>query len=141
MKRRSPFIRLLLKPSTMAAIFVIFLFMSYGYVMTLKRGREIGGRVSTLQSDIAELTKRKEELREIKKLTESSEFVEREARSKLGLKKKGEHVIIVPSDTIQPVVRENADGDDSQSSEYQNSSYPKRWFTYFFSEKDKSSVQ
>ncbi|MFA4873471.1 MAG: septum formation initiator family protein [Patescibacteria group bacterium] len=135
MKRRSPFIRLLLKPTTMVAIFVVFLFISYGYVMTLKRGREISGRVSTLQSDIAELTMRKEELLEIKKLTESSEFVEREARSKLGLKKKGEHVIIVPSDSIEPVVRENAYSGGSQSPEYQNSSYPKRWFTYFFSQK------
>ncbi len=125
----------------MAAIFVVFLFINYSYVMTLKRGREISGRVSTLQSDIAELAKRKEELLEIKKLTESSEFVEREARSKLGLKKKGEHVIIVPSDSIEPVVRENADMGGNQSPEYQNSSYPKRWFTYFFSEKNKSSVQ
>ena len=80
----------------MAAIFVIFLFMSYGYVMTLKRGREISGRVSTLQGDIAELTKRKEELLEIKKLTESSEFVEREARDKLGMVREGEILVVLP---------------------------------------------
>ncbi|MEW6610562.1 MAG: septum formation initiator family protein [Patescibacteria group bacterium] len=134
-KRRSSFIRFLVRPYTLAVIFAVFLFMSYGYIMTVKRGREIQERVSTLQSDIEELEKRKEELLETKKLTESPEFVEREARSKLGLKKKGEHVIIVPSDTIEPVVQDTTARYGSISPEYQRKSYPMRWISFFFSDR------
>ena len=99
--------------------------------MSVKQGYELQERVQTLQADIDELSQRKDELEKLKELIESPEYVEREARSKLGLKKRGERVIIVPSDAVVAVPHFDIERSPLVS-EYQKLSYPRRWFFYFF---------
>ena len=97
----------------------------------MQKGEVLDKKIQSLQGDIAELAQRREELLQLKELTESPEFVEREARARLGLKKPDEHVIIVPSNSIEPSVR-NEGQPDARPDKYQDMSYPRRWIYYFF---------
>ncbi len=128
--RRAP-LHFLQKPFIVLALVLFLAFIGYHYVMSVKQGYELQERVQTLQADINELNQRKDELEKLKELIESPEYVEREARSKLGLKKRGERVIIVPSDTVVAVPQFDIER-LSSISEYQRLSYPRRWFFYFF---------
>lgn len=128
--------RVLTKPLTLIILIAILCAVSFAYVRTLQRRQVFDRRIQSLQGDIEELSKRREELLELKQLTESPEFVEREARARLGLKKPGEHVIIVPSNVIEPYVREE-DDEKGLPIEYQTMSYPRRWFYYFFQDADR----
>jgi cell division protein FtsB len=127
---RSPW-RTLTKPCTILILIGIFCAVSFAYVRTIQRGEVLDHRIQSLQSDIEELSKRREELLQLKELTESPEFVEREARARLGLKKQGEHVIIVPSNSIEPYIREGQEAGGLPDA-YQGMTYPRRWFYYFF---------
>ncbi|KKW34611.1 hypothetical protein A3J43_02640 [Candidatus Uhrbacteria bacterium RIFCSPHIGHO2_12_FULL_54_23] len=128
--------RTLLRPRTLVILIAIFCAVSFAYVRTVQRGAVLDTRIQSLQGDIDELSRRREELLQLKDLTESSEFVEREARARLGLKRVGERVIIVPSKVIEPYVRDAGEGNEL-SEEYQGMSYPRRWFYYFFGQRER----
>ena len=132
MRRKSSF-SIFQKPIMIAVGFLLLAFVAYHYVMSLKHGYELQTRVETLQTDIDELQARKAELEQMKELVESPDYVEREARSKLGLKKKGEHVIIVPSEAIESVPKTEGEA-LADSNDYQQMPNPERWFYYFFGE-------
>ena len=65
-------------------------------------------RVKEAQKKMVEAEKRNEELRQKLEFSQSPEFVEREARDKLGLVKPGETVVIIPPfEASQAAVVEN----------------------------------
>jgi len=135
---RAP-LQFLQKPVTISALVLLLGFISYHYVVSLQRGYQLEQRVQSMQTDIDELHTRREELLRMKEMIESPDYLEREARAKLGLKKKGEYVIIVPDETVEALPRGDV-ADHSLNGQYAILSYPQRWFYYFFGSEGTSGL-
>ncbi|MBI2007373.1 MAG: septum formation initiator family protein [Candidatus Blackburnbacteria bacterium] len=76
-------------------LFVIFS-MGRATLSFLERGKAI----DRAKERVEELKKEQEELLKTKEKVESDEFIEKEAREKLGLAKPGETVVVLPDEDI-----------------------------------------
>lgn len=63
-----------------------------------------GERIKTAREKVEEARQKNEELAEELKYVQSEEFVEKEARDKLGMGKEGETIVVVPKDVIEKEV-------------------------------------
>lgn len=86
--------RLLLSVLVLAIIFI-----SYAIIKEKKEQRVVRQNINSLQSEISGLKNKSLDLAEMIKYLRSDEFVEREARQKLSMRKEGEKVVIIP-DTL-----------------------------------------
>ncbi|OGY07625.1 MAG: hypothetical protein A3D24_02300 [Candidatus Blackburnbacteria bacterium RIFCSPHIGHO2_02_FULL_39_13] len=59
-----------------------------------------GNSIDEVEADVKKLEKEQVSLIELKERAESSEFVEKEAREKLGLVKPGDVVVVLPPEEI-----------------------------------------
>lgn len=81
---------------------VIFLCFSlmFSFIQSLQRVRSAKLRVSNLQNRVAELESRKYQLEAQVNETKSEKYVEEQLRTKLGLAKENEIVIVLPEDDV-----------------------------------------
>lgn len=86
------------------AIIVVVLVIAYNLVIQITTTMKSGERLSSQAEIVYKLEAKNRELK--KKLTQiqSSEFIEEQARDKLGLAKPGETVIIIPEDKLKSVM-------------------------------------
>lgn len=101
-----------------------FLAVSAGVVNVAIRRAEIEREVQALRDDIKQSGQKNDELQRLIGYFSTPEFREREARLRLGLKKPGENVVVVPGlsdDNIMPASPEEATVPNW-----------KRWYNYFF---------
>lgn len=59
-----------------------------------------GKSIEDAKERVAKLEKEKELLEETKKIVDSNDFVEKEARDKLGMGREGETILVLPSDEV-----------------------------------------
>lgn len=89
------------------AIFIVTLYLGYGYVKGFVRMRALHREVAQVQQQIAELEQRNLELERRIALYDSNAFVERAAREELGLVNPGEIPVIVvdgpPAERFEPI--------------------------------------
>ena len=85
-------------------VILIVLIIAYNLVVQIIQVIKSGERLSEATEQVYKLQVKNKELK--KKLTEiqSPEFIEQEARDKLGLSKKGETVVIIPENTLKLVI-------------------------------------
>lgn len=111
------------------ALFVTF---SIAIVRELINGRNVRLQVQRLQSQVATEQHRQQQLQDLIDYLGSPTFQEQEARLKLGLKKDGEQVIVVPV-TNAPT---NAVAGEATPATTDATgaplSHPARWWQYFF---------
>ena len=110
----------------------LFLTFSVAIVRELMNGHQVRQQVQRLQEQVATAQQRQSQLQDLIDYLGSPTFQEQEARLKLGLKKTGEQVIVVPS-TNTPVNSDSSSIDTQPiSTNGKPSSPPQRWWNYFF---------
>ena len=85
-------------------VFIIVLIIAYNLVAQITQAIKSGERLSEATELVYKLQGKNKALK--KKLSEiqSAQFIEQEARNKLGLSKKGETVVIIPEDKLKLVM-------------------------------------
>lgn len=86
---------------------VIILFvLGFGYNLLVQTNVALksGERLSTAADAVYKLEARNKELKEKLSQTESPDFIEEQARNKLGLGKTGETMVIIPDDKLKLVM-------------------------------------
>jgi len=92
---RSPFVaRILLIGGCIALVFVIS-----AIVREAQRRSAVSGEIRAMESEIATLEQQRARISTLLEQADTPEFLEREARLRLGLQKPGETVLIVPEGT------------------------------------------
>lgn len=79
-------------------LFVLIVFAIVSVGRTTFDLLEKGKRIDEAEGKVEQLKKEQEQLLEAKEEVESDEFIEKEAREKLGLAKPGETVVVLPEE-------------------------------------------
>ncbi|PIR80648.1 hypothetical protein COU24_02790, partial [Candidatus Kuenenbacteria bacterium CG10_big_fil_rev_8_21_14_0_10_39_14] len=77
-------------------LFLLLVFIGMAIVKEKKSQKIVKENINSLESEITELDGKSLELTQMIKYLRSDEYVEREAREKLGMQKQGEQLVIVP---------------------------------------------
>jgi cell division protein FtsB len=120
---------------------VVLVMISFPLAKNISQRHKIDKEVGQMQEEISRLEKKNSGLRQLAGYLESDQFVESEARLKLGLKKNGEQVVNIkgPSDgsaaSVEPQSVFNLPGLDTSDNGGRAENNPERWFKYFFDKK------
>lgn len=106
---------------------------SVSIIRELMNSHQVGQQVRRLEDQVASESQRQRQLQDLIDYLGSPTFQEQEARLKLGLKKAGEQVIVVP-----PADNTNAIGSEPATASTADSlnvsiNNPVKWWNYFFS--------
>ena len=101
-----------------------------GVVRSLVRRNQVQTQIESLQQDLNAYKSKRTELNSLIQYLSTAEFKEREARLRLGLKRPGEHVVVVPGGETN---LENGTASSATGSELKvNIPNWRRWLNYFF---------
>lgn len=111
-----------------AVLAVLAALAAAGFARESVRTRQIDREIRAMKEEAERLRVRNFEISALESSLSSGEFLEREARMKLGLQKAGEQVVVVRKDheTADPPPHEATGG--SHPSEWTNA---RKWWTYF----------
>ena len=125
--KKSSFLK---NPKLLTFVFVLFIiFLSVPLVRkTLQKG-EVNEEIKKLQNEISEREQENKELDKLIQYLESEHFLEEQARLNLGLKKKGEEVLVIKEEGIVAGIKEQSGVEDGG---FENDkSQPGKWLYYF----------
>lgn len=106
------------------------IFFLVAIIREIVRTTTVRRQVERLQQELAAETRRQGELDDLIGYLSSPTFQEREARLRLGLKKSGERVIVIPSN--ESANASAAEGDDPNNPQAASRRPPSQWWRYFF---------
>jgi cell division protein FtsB len=113
---------------TIIIILVILLF-SFKAVQEILNRRAINQELKGLDKQILDLQVKQQNLESLITYLQSSEFIEKEARTRLNLRKEGERIIIIPVESsTQPQLIEN----QVTTTTPENLSNIQKWWYYVF---------
>ncbi|MCD4693896.1 septum formation initiator family protein [bacterium] len=126
--KKSSFLK---NPKLLTFIFVLFIvFLSVPLVKKTLQKREVNEEIKKMQNEISEREQENKELDKLIQYLESEHFLEEQARLNLGLKKKGEKVLVIKEEGIVAGIKEQGDvGNDKFEN---NKSQLGKWLDYFF---------
>jgi len=103
---------------------VIFLAILFSLAKGTIKNYRVDYEVQDLQKEISNLERQNEEFTQLINYLKSENFIEQEAKLKLGLKKSGENLVVIPqTGATIPVKEENTN---------EQLSNPAKWWAYFF---------
>lgn len=120
-----------------SALVIVF---SFAIIREVIRSGQVRNQIDRLQNEIQSEAERHDQLEDLIAYLSSQTFQEREARLKLGLRKPGERVIVVPPGSVPGSTNTNTSSILS-GSEPTNTSLPQRWWDYFFGERQSTTSQ
>lgn len=82
---------------------ILFLFLAFSFGREYVRNKQISKSIAQLESQAQMLEERNVEIAQINAQLESEQFLEKEARLRLGLVKSGERVVVVSGEDSQTV--------------------------------------
>jgi cell division protein FtsB len=107
-------------------IFCVFLFVAVLFFLakgTIKN-HQVNTEVADLEADIIQLTKQNQEFEQLINYLKTDSYIEQEAKLKMGYKKPGENLVIIPQQEMKVAM---------QPEENINKlSNPAKWWFYFF---------
>jgi len=106
---------------------IILVFLSIALGKELLRRYEISSEIEQLETEIADLEQRNLDLDDMIDYFDTNSFVEKEARTKLGLQKEGETMVVLPDNESS---KEAVDIAKAETEKAQTN--PQRWWNYFF---------
>ncbi len=109
-----------------AGLIVAALAAGIGFAREALRARQIDREIQALKDEADSLRVRNFQVSSLQASLESGEFLEREARMKLGLQRAGERVVVLRKDA--PLSGKTASQDARVAVEWSNA---KKWWTYF----------
>jgi cell division protein FtsL len=103
----------------------IFFAILFGVAKGTIKNYKVDYEVQDLQKEISNLERQNQEFSQLISYLKSENFIEQEAKLKLGLKKSGENLVVIPqiAETSQVKEGENIN---------QQLSNPAKWWVYFF---------
>ena len=110
-------------------LFMVFcLFLFFLIIFSLAKGTirsyKVNNEIELLEQEIGSLEKQNQEFGQLIKYLNSDIFIEQEAKLKMGLKKEGESLIVIPNKEL--VVN------SEKTEEIENKENPEKWWEYFF---------
>lgn len=108
--------------------------IGFALVRDYQKQKDITTETASLEQEIEGLEAQKIELSRLVDVLESTNYIEQEARLRLGLKKDGEKVISVPENARPKVL-----GASVVENLEDRPSNPRQWFNYFFSKQGAES--
>jgi cell division protein FtsL len=97
-------------------------------ILRLAKGTIKNNRVNTeikqLEQEISRLQTQNQDFEQLVKYLNSDIFIEQEAKLKMGLKKEGENLVVIPNAELSVNKNENKQN--------QNNPNPVKWWNYFF---------
>lgn len=123
-RKKSIFPDLLFSKFFLIFCVIIFLIVLFYLAKSTVRSYKVNSEIADLQNDIIHLEKQNEDLGQLISYLKSDTFIEQEAKLKLGLKKPGENLVVIPGQADL----------ESNNKEIQNipETNPARWWAYFF---------
>lgn len=123
--------------SRLALFFLLLavIWLSLVLVKTFYRRHQLDNEISSLKGEIDKLEKKHQELDQLISYVGSQDFLEKEAKDKLNLKKEGENVAMINESALG----QEAVGGSATTTSAQNQVAPKdenkfiRWWKFFFS--------
>jgi|RhisoiCoNPM_1038542.scaffolds.fasta_scaffold00193_3 cell division protein FtsB len=109
-----------------AGLAVFAVLAGAAFVRESLRARQIDREIESLRSEAERLRVRNFEISALESSLSSGEFLEREARMKLGLQKEGEQAVVVR--TAEAAVTDPVRQDAAAQAVWSNA---KKWWTYF----------
>lgn len=104
----------------------VAIFIAYNLLSQILQAVKSSERLTSEAEDLFKLEAKNKELKIKLSQIKSPEFIEKEARNKLGLSKPGETVIIIPDEKIQEVLA------SSSAKEQKRLPNPLGWLKVFF---------
>jgi len=102
----------------------IFFAILFGVAKGTIKNYKVDSEVQDLQKEISNLERQNQEFNQLISYLKSENFIEQEAKLKLGLKKSGENLVVIPqAETVNQTEEENRN---------QQLSNPAKWWAYFF---------
>ena len=132
MKQKKPslFKRILRSKLLIGAEIIILILVSVALIKELVRGYQVEKEVSALKKEIDSLESSRIELTELIHYFSSETYQEEQAKSKLGLMKPGESVIVMPETEEEISVLPE---EETVATVYnEETSNPQKWWDYFF---------
>ncbi|MBT4277828.1 septum formation initiator family protein [Candidatus Falkowbacteria bacterium] len=114
-------------------VIILAMLLSMSFLRENNENKTTDYDLETLKKEIEGLEEDNKELGELIEYFNSNFFVEKEAREKLGLKKDGEKVAIVPENDLKNYQNNNnliTKKNNEQTKEF----FPRFWWDYFFAE-------
>lgn len=103
----------------------ILFFLSFNFIKGYNRNRELNVEIKKLEAMAKEVEAKNLDILNLAKYLDTEEFLENEARVKLGFKKPGEEAIVVDMpDGASATSTKNKKGEELKNYE--------RWWLYFF---------
>ncbi len=120
-------------PLLVAASGTLFLVVGVSTVRETYREYQVDQEIRQMQGQIEQYEGRKLSLVELLTRLDSQEALDKEARTRLGLRKPGERVIILQgSNGVQATWQDEVQAQPVNQIVLDMRSNPKRWFDYFF---------
>lgn len=94
----------MLKKIILGVTILIVLIIAYNLLVQISDALKSGERLSNSADVVYKLEAANRELKKKLTQTESQEFIEQQARNKLGLGKSGETLVIIPEDRLKSVL-------------------------------------
>ncbi|PIR94554.1 hypothetical protein COT97_00755 [Candidatus Falkowbacteria bacterium CG10_big_fil_rev_8_21_14_0_10_39_11] len=116
---------------TIVVIFVFVFFLVFFSIKEYVNKKKLDAEITNLNQEIETLSSQKQEFLQTIDHYNSDFFVEKEARTKLNLKKPGENIVVVKLDDINSVNSDDSSkvGDPGSNSSQNNLVL---WWNYFF---------
>lgn len=130
-QKESLFFRIFSSKIFFLLVFIFSIYMGLSLYKDLNQRKKIKNEISNLQSQIQGVDKQNSELKNLISYFETDEYIEEFSREKLGLKKPGEQIIVLPNDDLLNVDPQNKE-ENSGLKIYANL---KLWWNYFFNSK------
>lgn len=108
---------------------VIIVFISIPLAKNLSKRYYVSQEIKDIEQEIEELELENKDLGKLISYLESEQFVEEQARLNLGLKKRGEEVVVIKE--IEEVIETGFSSDNPRENKEDNTN-PERWLSYFF---------
>lgn len=130
MKKKNLLLNLLFSNFFLLFILILTAFLTWSLFKQYNENSVVESDIELKKQEIRDLEKSNQELNELIEYFSSDLFIEKEARDKLGLRKDGEKVVVIPKET---------DHYNDQSNDLLNQQLikedkflPKLWWEYFF---------
>jgi len=107
--------------------FVLFLAILLGLAKGTIKNYQVKSEIEELKQEISRLEGQNQEFSQLINFLNSQAFIEQEAKLKMGYKKEGEHLVVIPNDQVKQ-------GTESETAENELSN-PQKWWFYFFNQK------
>ena len=108
--------------------FVFLLLISFPLVKNISKKYAVDNEIKELESEISQLESDNKDLQNFIDHLNSEEFVEEQARLNLGMKKRGEEVVILKDEEADLVSKNNS----KEQKDKVELSNPQKWWCYFF---------